>query len=102
MTDPWINMVRQLAPDYDKLWDMLEKKAEIIGHLSGRILKVSNRDPLDAYNVDFDSNLDECVEWCAGELENWSGCRRISWNQWIFDQVTNAEKFLTLLTLKWK
>lgn len=48
-------------------------------------------------NVNYFGNatkLDSTVDWCTIVLENWAGCRRMSWDTWLFDTKKNAEKFI--------
>ncbi len=99
MIDPWIAMVRKLVPNYEELRDILEMEPKIEFKVTNRILTVSY--PADVYDM-HSSKVSECIEWCTSELLNWDKCHRLSWNQWKFSNSANADKFLTLLNLKWK
>jgi hypothetical protein len=104
--DPWIAMANQLVPDYDELCKILEMKPEIVGKVTGRKLNISvsypAQDEDNIYIADDQSELSKCIEWCTTELSNWPKCRRLAWDQWVFDKAVDAKKFLTLLNLKWK
>lgn len=43
--------------------------------------------------------LDKCIEWVNGQLENWTDCKRMSWDMWDFKHRQDAEKFITLFHL---
>lgn len=47
------------------------------------------------------SDLDTHVAWAIKQLENWPNVNRWSWQDWHFEKKSDAEKFVTLHTLKW-
>lgn len=46
-------------------------------------------------------HLDECITWCIHTLEPWKGVNRTSYDMWYFDRHEDAQKFITLFSLKW-
>ncbi len=103
MTDPWVAMVKQLVPNYDELCSMSSIVPDVYAYIKDSTLTVSMQWPDDAEHMLHEdlSKIDACVEWCVSELSNWDDCTRISWNKWNFARRIDAEKFLTLLNLKW-
>ena len=49
----------------------------------------------------FTSTHGDAVEWSQTVLSSWKSVRRMSYDMWYFKTKREAEKFLTLFTLKW-
>ena len=53
------------------------------------------------FNHGSSSKLDDCVNWSSTKLDTWTGCNRLAWNIWRFNNKKEAEKFLTIFYLTW-
>jgi ferric-dicitrate binding protein FerR (iron transport regulator) len=49
----------------------------------------------------FSSTHGDAVEWTQTVLSSWKSVNRMSHDMWYFKTKKEAEKFLTLFTLKW-
>ena len=108
VADPWLEIVKQLAPDYSALKHMTENGPTITAVL--RTVNLSPRVRIEEdwhnsngefyYTFDY-SNLDSRCEWAAEQLHNWKFVTRLSHQEWKFLRRRDAEKFITLYNLKW-
>lgn len=106
MNDPWLSVIRDLVPDYDKLKDIMDHGHKIIPELD-RIrtgwrvtLKEQFDKSEDHYVMEYD-NLDVRVEWACEQLQTWADAQRTAWDMWVFKNKSDAEKFITLYYLSW-
>lgn len=102
--DPWQNLIRQLEPEYDKLWakmnNTLEVKFDIFKKGRKYVLALSKDYFEESYSFNnsqggFQTNLDDAVEWLVEKLENRADVRRTSWAMWEFNNRKEAEKIIT-------
>ena len=99
--DPWIHMLKQLEPEYDKYKDIAEYgqpkfMIDLIPDIKGKFqIRI-----YDDWNLD-SKEFDESLIWTTEQLATWPNCRRIAWGRWQFKTRKDAEKFKTLFTLKW-
>ncbi len=102
-------MLRQVEPDYDNLKEIMDNGPKVIAVMRTFNKKWRVRIEEDwsrsyngdqYYTADY-SNLDQRCEWAAEQLANWRSANRISHQEWLFSDRTQAEKFLTLFTLNW-
>ena len=107
MSDTWADMLRQVEPDYDNLKEIMDNGPKIVAVMRTfnnkwrvRIEEEWSRNGDQYYTADYD-NLDQHCEWATKQLENWESANRISYQEWIFSNRTQAEKFLTLFNLRW-
>jgi len=107
IADSWEDMVRQLEPDYDTLKDFMHNGPKIVASMRTFNNKWRVRIEEDWGIADqpdtnsSESKLDIRCNWAAEQLANWKFVGRISYQEWIFINRTQAEKFLTLYNLKW-
>jgi len=106
MSNPWLHICRELEPQYDKIYHMIQHGFQIKPLLTrkGRTTVFS----LIEYYLN--DNISESVyigqyydyiEWIDQQLSTWPNVRRMAWDQWYFDKKSDAEKFATLFLLKW-
>ncbi len=107
MSETWLQILKQLEPNYDSLKDMLDNGPQIVANLRAVNNKwrvrleeswLYNGDQY--YTADY-SNLDQRCEWANEQLTNWRFVYRISHQEWTFFNREQAEKFLTLYNLRW-
>ena len=99
--DPWIHMLKQLEPEYDKYKDIAEYgqpkfMIDLIPDIKGKFQILI----YDDWNLD-SKEFDESLIWATEQLATWPNCRRIAWARWQFKTRKDAEKFKTLFILKW-
>ena len=105
--DPWVHILQQIEPKYLELADLMETGPKILATLTKRRLRWQVRIHEDWGSADQpDRNpgygkLDKRCDWATEQLVNWKFVKRISYQDWIFFNKTQAEKFLTLYNLKW-
>lgn len=106
MNDPWALMLKDLVPEYDDLVEAMQFGPNITVTLESlnKEWKLSINEKwgvVDDAGSHFNSkDFDDRVNWSAIELEKWN-CRRTSWNIWNFKSKRDAEKFITIFTIKW-
>jgi hypothetical protein len=99
--DPWIHMLKQLEPEYDKYKDITEYgqpafMIDLISDIKGKFqIRI-----YDNWNLD-SKEFDVSIFWATKQLATWPNCRRIAWDRWQFKTRKDAEKFKTLFILKW-
>jgi len=104
----WTHIVKALSSDYDSLKNILEQ-GPILRCILGKkgketiltiveTYKESSVEVIQEYNT---LNFDKCIDWANEQLEPWNNVRRMSYNQWYFKRKKDAEKFITLFTVKW-
>ena len=108
MSDNWTNTLRQLESDYDKLADIMENGIKVRAVLrqinfSWRVIieEVWHEGNGEVYYTADYSNLDSRCEWAAEQLKDWKFTNRLSHREWKFFRRKDAEKFITLYSLKW-
>ena len=99
--DPWIHMLQQLEPAYDKYKDIAEYgqpkfMIDLIPDIKGKFQILI----YDDWNLD-SKEFDESIFWATEQLATWPNCRRIAFDRWQFKRRKDAEKFKTLFILKW-
>ena len=106
IADPWLHMIQQFEPVYDKLKRIMEEgpnfKVEL-NRLGDNKYQILIREVHTWHTiglVEF-GDLDEKCVWAADQLELWPDCRRVAWDMWQFKYRKDAAKFKTLFTLKW-
>ena len=101
IADPWIHMLHQIEPAYDKYKRIMDEgprfKVEL-SLLSNHKCQIIIREV--EGSIEF-GDLDEKCEWAADQLKSWPDCQRVAWDRWRFKYRKDAEKFRTLFTLKW-
>lgn len=108
VTDPWVEFITQMVPEYNDLKHMTENGPTITAVLRTINLRPrvrieedwNNSDGSTYYTFDY-SNLDSRCEWAAEQLHNWKFVTRLSHQEWKFLRRKDAEKFITLFNLKW-
>lgn len=108
MSDNWTDVLRQLQPDYDVLQDVLDNGLKIRARMhrvnfAWRVRIEEDWDHSDGelyYTAD-DGKLDSRCEWAAEQLNSWKTATRLSHQEWKFLRRKDAEKFITLYSLKW-
>ncbi len=107
MSDTWAEMLRQVEPDYDNLKEIMDNGPKIVARMRTFNKKWRVRIEEDwgiADQPDTNSSetkLDKRCNWAAEQLINWKFVGRISYQEWMFLNRAQAEKFLTLYNLKW-
>jgi hypothetical protein len=106
MTDPWKDMLTLLEPEYDQLKSILERGPTIIISLEKERShwRISIRDDMtfDEFSYsDFDSKINQAINWTEDQLKSWPDVRRMAYDIWWFERRRDAEKFKTMFTLKW-
>ena len=111
MRDPWTAMLETLDPFYFKWKDILDNGPKISATLDKRCVRwwinihedweniPANRH-YRYYTAD-DSKLTDRIKWAEAQLNNWRLVSRQSYHQWAFMRQADAEKFITLFTLRW-
>lgn len=110
-TDPWAQVLESFEPEYKKLKEKMERTPKIRialrkVNLAWRIRIEEDWDstkPEDLYmyyTADY-GNLDSRCDWSADQLNDWKLVNRLSYQEWKFWRLRDAEKFLTLFNLKW-
>lgn len=103
----WAQLLRSIEPEYDIIRRALEMGPTIkpVLERKQRIWTVSLREiwPEEILEVPYtgSESLDDKVDWVTNELARWDGVKRMSWDQWYFDDKRHAEKFITLYYMKW-
>lgn len=111
VTDPWVEFITQMFPEYNDLKRMTENGPRISAvlrtiNLSPRVRIEENWDntPADQhyryYTADY-NNLDSRCDWATKQLSSWRFVTRLSHQEWKFLRRKDAEKFITLYNLKW-
>lgn len=107
-SDPWIDVLQQLEPQYFKWKALVEDGPRIFADLSqrGRWWCVILQEELilkSDLNVQWTKigKLDERVLWTQEQLETWPDVKRMAHDMWYFKRKRDAEKFQTLYSLKW-
>lgn len=108
MSSTWLSILTAFEPEYRKLAEEMSLgpniRCEI--HKKGRstILKIveiwSNHDHV-YQTTERSDRFDDHVYWTQEQLSNWKDVSRSSWDQWIFKNKKDAEKFIILFNLKW-
>lgn len=107
MSVAWEDMLREFEPDYDNLKDIMHNGPKIVARMrtfNGKCRVRIEEDWGIADQPDTNSSetkLDKRCNWAAEQLINWRFVSRISYQEWIFFNRKQAEKFLTLYNLKW-
>lgn len=108
MNDPWVNVLKALEPEYERLADM----ADIGPHTSPELWKNAHGkwtitlqevwgDEIWTNQGPFGGSvLDETVTWAEDELKKWD-CNRTAYDTWVFKSKREAEKFKTLFLIRW-
>ena len=106
--DPWTQILQTMHPSYSEWKEALEKGPSIKPSVSlrGRYWQLELEEvwPSDQNYLSSIPDTDifnTIIDWTTEELESWAGCRRTAWNIWEFKKQRDAEKFVTLFTLKW-
>jgi hypothetical protein len=99
--DPWIHMLKQLEPEYDKYKDITEYgqskfMVSVTRDIKGKFQILI----YDDWNLD-SKEFDVSIFWSTEQLASWPNCRRIAFDRWQFKRRGDAEKFKTLFILKW-
>jgi len=103
MSIVWDRMVRELAPDYDKLTKIMNEGAEIV---SRSITRPTGIDFMvvdeSAVLLDYDpSEITKRVNWLETQLLTWPNCNRLTWDTWHFTTIESYRRFMTIYHLKW-
>jgi hypothetical protein len=109
VSDPWTQMLERLEPEYPTLKSIVDLGPEVKAIL--RKVNLSWRVRLEEdwnnerigevyYTADY-QNLDERCEWASQQLATWNTATRLSHQEWKFSKRVDAEKFITLFTLRW-
>ena len=105
----WIEVLKQVAPDYDDLKQAMEDGPKIKAAMRKINLRWRVRIEEDwgngeageyYYTADY-RNLDKRCEWAAEQLKNWKFVTRLSHQEWKFFNKVQAEKFVMMFNLKW-
>lgn len=103
----WMKILTDIAPEYVKWKDILEKGPDIVLDISrkGKFWRVTFQERNHSAEwtpVWIDPGaIDERVNWAMQQLENWSNVKRMAHDMWYFQKKRDAEKFQTLYNLKW-
>jgi hypothetical protein len=103
MSDNWAEVLKQIEPDYDNLKEIMDNGPKVVA----RMRTFNNRWRVRIEEEwELDSNpgygkLDKRCDWAAEQLANWKFVGRLSYQEWVFLNRAQAEKFLTLYNLKW-
>ena len=65
-------------------------------------LQLVEEEDTDTGTVWFTQKLNDCVEWSAEKLKDWSDVKRMSFDMWDFKHRKDAEKFITFFHLSWQ
>lgn len=103
-----MHIVKALSKDYDASKAMLEEGSRprcIIGS-KGKQTIVTVVEAWEEANIISNlyppsNKLNQCIEWSTKQLETWRNVKRMSYDQWYFKNKDDAEKFITLFTVKW-
>jgi hypothetical protein len=108
MSSAWEHVVNSLGPEYRKCLDALNDgpkyKCSIFKKGRQTILQLEeywNIDNMHHNTVDKHTGFDDHIAWISNQLINWPNVRRLSWDQWAFNNKQDAEKFQTFFNLKW-
>lgn len=108
MTDPWIDVLRQIEPNYDQYQTMVEKGPKIVARARKinlnwrvRIEEEWNSTNGEFYYTSDYSNLDLRCKWAEEQLKDWRFVTRLSHQEWKFFNKRQAEKFVILFSLRW-
>lgn len=106
--DPWIDVLRQIEPNYDLLTAMSKEGPKIVARARKINLRWRVRIEEDWANSNGEfyytadqSNLDQRCKWAEEQLKEWRFVTRLSHQEWKFFNKRQAEKFITLFSLKW-
>lgn len=103
----WVQLLRSINPAYDTISRALEMGPTIKPLLAKKnriwTITLSEVWPDDFTEAPYSGSdsLDTRIEWITTELTKWPGVKRMSWDQWYFDDKRHAEKFITLYYMKW-
>ena len=107
-SDPWIETLRQIDPNYDQYQTMIEEGPNIVArarkvNLRWRVRIEENWDHSNGeyYYTFNDSKLDSRCKWAEEQLKSWRFVGRLSHQEWYFFNRKQAEKFVTLFNLRW-
>jgi hypothetical protein len=94
-----INQLEQVL----KSWKMTEPtiRPELTQESRTKCILTLQEEWPDDFNHGSSSKLDDCVDWTCDKLNTWTGCKRLAWNIWRFNNKKEAEKFLTVFYLSW-
>jgi hypothetical protein len=111
VVDPWTRMLEKLEPEYFTLKHILEIGPKVKAALRKvnlswrvRIEEDWENTPDHEHNFYFItdySNLDVRCEWADQQLATWKSATRLSHQEWKFSNQKDAEKFITLFSLRW-
>lgn len=107
----WVEVLRQIEPDYDLLKKIMEEPPLVVASLEKRkfrwwvrIHEDWTNTPLEhqhAYYTASDSNREDRIKWTEEQLSSWKFVSRQSYDQWAFVRKRDAEKFLTIFNIVW-
>jgi hypothetical protein len=109
VVDPWTQVLEQINPEYRALKFIVDFGPEVKAtlrkvNLSWRVRLEEDWDNEEVgeiyYTADY-QNLDKRCEWASQQLATWNTATRLSHQEWKFSKRADAEKFITLFTLKW-
>lgn len=111
VADPWISALEAFEPTYNDLRRLMEDGPNISCSITKkhfqhcvRIHEDWANTPSDQqyqYYTASDDKVGQRIEWASEQLSSWKFVRRTSYDQWMFLRKCDAEKFITLFTLKW-
>ena len=106
MNDPWLDMLKQIEPEYSSLQYILENGPEFIAETSKRgkywVLTIKEKE----YDFIFYGSNDveksqKIIDWTEQQLSSWPNVKRMAYDQWYFKLKKDIEKFTILFNLKW-
>ena len=105
MSDPWIQIIETLEPEYQDLKLTMEQGPTIRPILYLNSVKRWRVTIEEVWPGDIigssDGRFDRLVEWSSNHLKDWPGIRRVAWDSWDFPTKREAERFVIIFNLSW-